>query len=360
MFKFQSRTAFWNATRRYFTDSDLAYAYFFDGTIPNTMDDIPFDTNDMFEVFGNCKYAQQIYANENIQINFGLNSGAGYASAFTQFRSLHRLGKPRVFHVDPKWNKWILEPKNIIPSFYIDGDTKKGVPGYEDTDTELRNGHFAHRYSERIRGFEEDEEEHINGNFSGTVVWGNRSAQTSPWIIEYDQEVTIDSFEYKQWSSSNNNPNTMQLIEYWDQTLNGGSGDWVVSDTAFQLYDHIYPQRSVYRITPMTSTRFRFTWGDTGSSSFAVNSWRPMGPEPTWGKDPVNLTWALIGGNHNVYNAYFNRNRTESFGEPGGYPFVLVDVSDTSGDGALKLDRATGLDGTYSPLIQNLIFQFKD
>jgi hypothetical protein len=361
MFSFQSRTALWNAMRRRFHTNNQAFIYFFDGPVPETFDDIPFDTNDMVQVYAESKYAQLIEADDNLEVNFGASSGYASTTAFTQFHTFARIGKPRVFHRDQRWGKWRLEPKYMFPTFYIDPDTRKGADTqYQDTETELRSGHLYYRYSQRAFMFEPDQEEHVDSNFGGTTVWGNRSPFQNPWQFEYEQPVTIDAFEYKQWSDPARNANRIDLIEYWDDSLNEGAGGWVEHVVDLEIYDEVQPQHHILRIPPMTTTKFRLYWGDTGSSSFVINHIFPLGQEPTWGKDPINFTWALLGGEHDSFSSYFSRNQTDSATENGGYPFILLDVSESDGDGACKLDRANGLRGDYAPLIQDLSIEFKD
>jgi hypothetical protein len=353
MFLFNAKTALWQSFRTHFAESNYAFVHFYTGAIPETFEDIPFDHLNMFEVCNNSKYSQLLEP-------FHGKPGGTTADAVTRFVTNKRLGGVRQHSLMERWNKWRLIPRDMYSGQYhnLDRTPVGDNPAWQTSETELRELHFAYRYANQMRGDERDRRQY-SANWGGGIP-SNRSAQNAPLICKYEQEVTIDSFEYFSWSSANNTPGTV-AVEYWDPTLLEGAGDWVISDAGIQVYDTFYSRRVIDLAGPITSTQFRFRFGDTGSSSWAFQYFWPLGLEPTWGKDPIDITWALVGGWHGAFDSYTARNQYDCFEQPEGqYPFMLVDVGPPGSGATIELEQTVGLTGNDEPLIQKFDIEFLD
>lgn len=354
MFLFNAKQVFHRSWRIYFTDSDaLSLVTFHSGPIPATLEDVPFDLNDHYQRFRHCDYAQTIWGYH------ADDDGVQPEEAYTRYKSYVKLDTVRRHHLD-RYGRWQLKPREIIHGGYRDHLT--GVPlntaAHDDNETQLRSLHFAYYYSNIYRGDEWDEYQYTN-NFSGATVW-NRSAQNAPLIFEFDQDVTANSFEYYSWTSSNNAPRFF-TVEVYNPTGGDGSGAWeATGNDNLQMWDTFYGRTLVDFETPVTGSRIRITFSDTGSSNWALNHISLHGEEPTWGKDPVDLTWALVTGFHSATSGYYNRNITESFVSEGNFPYLLADVGLPGSGATIELAETTGLVGSDAPNIENFTLEFKD
>lgn len=354
MFLFNSKAPFNWSFRNYFLDSDtVAIASFFSGPIPNTLDDVPFDIQDWNEVFANSDYAMEIE---------GLNADDNAKQdtmQYTRFNTYNKLGRVRR-HCPARYGHWELVPRRIIHGGYINPETR--VPfneaAHADSETQLRSLHFALYYSNNFRADEWDSIQYTS-NFRGSVPW-NRSAQQAPLIFEYDDTVTVHGIEYFSWTSANNAPR-FWTMEVWDPALNGGAGDWApTGNQDLQMWDTLYYRTFLECDTPVTGSRFRVTFSDTGGGSWAFNHIALHGDEPAWGKDPVDLTWALVGTGYNARSGYFERSFTDSFEQVGQWPWILVDVGIEGSGAAIELNQSTGLVGGDTPMIENFTLNFLD
>lgn len=354
---FNSTAAFHWSYRTYMLDGDFRqFLHFFEGPVPTTFADIPFDLNDYYEIFRQCSYSQIVHCYN------ADDDGNQSTDQYSRIASQGPIDGVRKHYYRPIFDRWELMPREIIHGGYRDENTglALNVSAHQDDENQLRSLHFAYYYSNVYRADFRDYLKYSN-NYEGGVPW-NRSAQNAPLIFEYDQEVTINAFEYVTWTSSSNAPGFYDL-EIWDETLNEGAGGWVLVIDDRQMWDTPYStlMRPIYELGgSYTSRRFKFRFSDTGGGSWAFNHIALIGDEPTWGKETVDLTWALLGGFHNARGGYYDRNQSDSFNEPGGFPWAIVDVGGPGSGATVELEKATGLIGGETPNIESFTLQFKD
>jgi hypothetical protein len=167
-----------------------------------------------------------------------------------------------------------------------------------------------------------------------------------PIVQEFRIAQTVDSIFLRM--SSPNFSSAEVTIDIWDDN----EGDWgdqfvltLRDDYDMQIVD--FPQAYL-------TSKIRYTFGNTGSSSFWLNFLVPCSQtEPLSGKDSMDITWALItysGGNEsnsafwNYPRFYFNRmDGLVTHNQNQGYPLMLVDVGEQGDDATVILNKARGV-----------------
>lgn len=308
-------------------DTGSALLHLFDSEPPASINDLPFDYNDAFEI------QKHSVANSEVSVT-RLHQGSKnfyHIAGDTDFGTyIHGYNK--------KWNKWQLVPNRMVNLRYW---TEDEVPQptsetYGDDDSEMRTHHFFYRYDSRIRRYDDHMLKNSN-NYGGSAL---DDASPTGYMLTYDQPVTVDQLVYKAWTSASNVP-SLWTIQYWDDSLNDGNGDWVTAVDQHRVYDTIYDAQLFIKFDAVTSRKFKLLWNGTGNSTFALNQIQLYGSEPTWGTTPRTVKWALVQANWNLYNSYFPRSNASAYvtAKP-GYPTLLLSVG-TTGDGnsaALEFD----------------------
>lgn len=354
MFLFKTHSSFLQSFKYHNTKlgEDIGMAFFFDGPVPASIDDVSFDIQDIYDVARNhCVHTQLI----NYHFNDVAGSGGGGRSTVrgdTEIRFDNRIHTPF-----PGSDLYYLSPQYIAHTRYQD---ENGVPtnvDWEDDDNFLRRSHWVYKFNNLNRSYEEAKGK-TTSNFTGTIL---DDSTPEPQIYVYEQEVTVSAIKFKTWSNSANAP-AVWALDWWDETLNDGAGDWVeaVNET---VYDTIYYTNNFYNtlsFPPVTSTRFRLRWGVSGYGNFYNTLINLVGPQPTWGTDPKTVTWALIYPFINLYNVYHSRYHTRTFtNEQSGYAVYMCNVGEVGSGAPIELNSTT-LDSYFGPVIQNFNLEFKD
>lgn len=328
------------------------FVHYFSGPVPASIADITFDLDDYHAIFENSvlsQIAQKVDSETD---------GVSETASYSRFSTRYHIDNVRRHYHDTFFDLWRLHPTRVVHLGYSDeSNTRLNQASHADTEAQLRTLHFAYYYSNVY--LMDTTHWHRNGsNWGQSRVW-NRYAYQAPILFEYEQEVSARGMMFWGHSSSNYCPGYYSL-DIWDSTLNAGAGGWTRVITDNKLYDALGVRRLCNFGQAYTSTKFKITFSDTGKYDFYINTLHLYGEEPSWGKDPVDITWALVGGWNNAHSGYFDRYVTDSYSSVGRFPFVMVDVGDADSDACLKLDKTTGLVGTDTPQIQNFVLDFKD
>ena len=340
MFLFSSKesfsiSAFYYAFATNAPKTGSAMLHLFDGTPPESINDLPFDIKDPFEMQKHTVASQQIdveRVSENSKHYWALTGDMEFGTYIHGF--------------SPKWRKWHLVPRRSVPLKYWTDELEPQLldpASYDDDENTLRKAHWLYRYDLLIRRYDE----HMiksNSNYGGSVI---DDSSPSGHMFIYDQPVTINQMVLKTWTNAGNVPN-LWTIQAWDETLNDGNGGWYTAVDQYNLYDTVYSTQMYFEFPDITSTRFKVI-GNGPGGTFAMNQIQFYGNEPDWGKDSRTVTWALMLPERDTYSGYYPKISASSFAEPDpGYPAMLLNVG-KSGDNSgapLEFDtlQATNLD----------------
>lgn len=353
MFLFNAHTSFFNSFKHHFssTADNMAMAIYFDGAVPNSVDEIPFDYQDLYEVQRHLVHAQTLSL---VYGDVGVNRSSIRATTRTRFDV--KVNTPY-----PGTDKYYLAPYRLMSSLYFEDDgTIKNPDSHGDNETYLRAQHFFYRFDNRLR-VADPAMSKANDNWDGGSP---ADSSTDNYIFDYDgQEVTVEEIAYITWKAAGNTP-SVWTFDWWDATANDGAGDWVEAIT-YSINDTFYFSQNLTRFiklpTAVTSTRFRFRWNNTGGGSFALNQLNLIGPQPAWNTDARDITWALLYPYQTVYSNFFSRYNTSSYNKSttSGYPVIMCNVGTVGSGAPIELDR-TLMDRFRGPTVQNFNLEFKD
>lgn len=339
MFLFSSKQSFSISAFYYMFDTNApqtgsALLHLFDGTPPESIEDLPFDPKNVFEMQKHTVGSQQIDVER-------VDSGSDHYWSLTGDMEFGTY----IHGFNPKWRKWHLVPRRSVPLKYWTDDVEPQVndPSYDDDENNLRKTYWHYRYDLLLRRYDEHRIK-SSSNYGGTVI---DDSSPSGHMFIYDQPVTINQMVLKTWTSSANVPN-LWTIQAWDESLNEGNGGWYTALDQYQIYDTVYNNQMYFEFPDITSTRFKILTNGPGGS-FAMNQIQFYGNEPDWGKDTRTVTWALLQPERDLYSGYYSKIFTSSFVEPdSGYPTMLLSVGKIGENSGAPLEfdtvQATNLD----------------
>lgn len=227
------------------------------------------------------------------------------------------------------------------------------------------------------------------GNYGYYSYWGssNRNAGNIwPLVLEYDEPIAVDSFEYyRGWYPGNGNSSAQVSIDYWDSAANEGAGGWVEHHVAALVENGATTTIQYTEIPEIVAQKFRLRFGDTNSSTLHMSWIRLMSSVPPIiaTDTSVDLTWGLMipfdryfgsFGTHfweanrsSLYNDEAcrlwrqNVDGTVADPDPEVYriPSLLLDVGGPhSQDKAVQLTKAENIGQGEVPELLNLILEF--
>jgi hypothetical protein len=192
----------------------------------------------------------------------------------------------------------------------------------------------------------------------------SRYPYLDPFVMEFDQEVTLTRFDLMQTHSGSRYDNTGLNMQVWDNNANAGAGDWgppqVIS------YGGGNTKNEITLAEPMTGTRFRIYGYDTSRDGWIMKHFAWFSSVEPTNRQPFDANWALIGpawnGSNNPYNggpmpySTWSVNGPEEIaGFPDAFPtsesilpripWIACTVGDTEKEGAILLSTATNITG---------------
>jgi hypothetical protein len=390
MFSFGTNTGYALGFQNLFGDlgnvsSSRHFLACFTGPVPADHSQIPFDSGDPFEVMKNMESGMIMNATKIPSTRDG-----DIDISFDPWRTVLHTKQP---YFDPTYDKWSYTPKlqlfefayNTMLNDQMDDLSIWSVELNSYTSTSQRNHRLNYIYNglayywtpfrTRDFGLRDD----INDHFEYIGISSNRNAgNLFPWVLEYDEIININSFEYyRGWFSGNGNSSTSVTIEPWDPALNEGAGGWGPGVTAaITEAGADTPIEYVDLGQELTAQRFRLSFGDTASSTFHYSWLRLLGDStPASTSDGVDLTWGLLIPYANDMSRFSNyketriwrpENRGSQIMVNGEYPSslnkdipsMLVDVGDFRHNTTVKLNKARDLQPNEVPEVLNFVLQF--
>lgn len=369
---------------------------YFTGAVPQSIAEIPFDTQNIYEVAKNMEGCLRYTSTKQSDSTTGR---VKYLA--TQDRTYVGTKMP---YFEQDTQKWSYTPKLIVIEQIWD-DIRNGnfdnLTGSTLWGTSL-TGSF-HNYLQldyhmslvsmglnyqwnkfrtrdfAIRNFTD------YGYYSYYGVSSSRNAgNIYPLVYEYDEAISVDSFEYyRGWFTGDTNSAAYVDIFYWDDTLLEGAGDWVLSERVTLAEGGTEsPLQFATLVNPITSRAFKLSFGDTASSTLHFAYLRFLSnTSPTTPRTSTDITWGLVIPSQvsttttvnpftNVYE--FNRvrprhednfivNEKTSYKGQHQMPVLLVDVGGPhDSDRTVNLTKANNVQPGDVPELLNFIIEFLD
>lgn len=391
MYSFGTHAGFAHSHAQYLcsgsVSSHRAFLALFTGAVPADHSQIGFDSGDPLAIMENMESGMMIQGTKIAAENDG-----DIDITYDPYRTSLHNKQP---YLDPTYGKWSYTPQ--IHCFehafndYRNGNLDEtraiwGTNAINSYDSMAqRNLRLNHMYNGleyfwtpfRSRDF--GRQDGIYDYYQYIGLSSNRNAANIyPWVLEYNEVIQINSFEYyRGYFASNGNSSTSVTIEPWDETLNGGAGDWGTGVTAsITEAGSTTPIEYVDLGQEITAQRFRLSFGDTASSTFHYSWLRLLGDStPATTSAGVDLTWGLLIpygvdiGRYSVYieNRLWNAgNRSHHIMENGEFPdtlykdipSILVDVGDFTDNSTVTLNKARNVQPQDVPELLNFILQF--
>jgi hypothetical protein len=321
----------------------------FTGPVPTSIEDMPFDINNVLEVFRNSKGTVLSNFQRNAELNELEFTGPSKTNNGINFTEVKQP------YLDVARNKWRLFPRLIV--------NESSYDTIEAGDLNITDSANAYRHIQSNEMLHTaDPDLYVSGNtHSQNYATPNRNPFSDPFILEYDQVVTLDHMFFNQTHSGWRFDNTFFDIEYWDPTLLSGVGDWSPSTRISYGGGNTLNEIT---IPSLTSDKFRIAGGDTGSLGWIQKCFCFFSDqEPV--HEPIDITWALLGTQfsgadqlqsgspYNTRGIKIDNGRAEY-----SLPWLLVSVGDSNQEGALLLSQASGIVGKTLILPQSLRLSF--
>lgn len=384
----------------YFTESvsgDYRHNAFFlgfTGPVPADLESLPFDQSDLFEM----------YAQAEIGIAFGMEKiDSSDTIAYVSNHTKTYL-TPKQPYLDQRLNKWSFVPVSMLQedawkdwkssnlnSIRAEKGTSNSVgyqriSGYQHSSmihTEFRYNYIMQgmrflwntkRYRDRNLTDVQYDNDASNGksyNFYSEYS-ESRYAYNYPLILEFNEDIEVDSLEYFRGVFSDNRYSSDYAdIEVWSDTANDGAGGWTQTQRVTLNEDGASSKAQYIELeTIVTGKIFRILFSDANSYSMHFAFIRLLSSTPPTTL-PVNtdITWGLIlPYHHNAFrfDSFLYRESYVTDVEREGWftdenfienpevhklpiPLLLVDVDDPNRDAAVTLTKARNIESGEVP-----------
>lgn len=368
--------------------------YGFTGAVPTSFSEIPFDTSNPFELMRNCETAIQFQTNLSADSNGGMNRAQG------QHLRTHIPTKQP--YLDPTYNKWSISPKAILPEQFWQDDRNGNIDNEESTwgndsgvnvySLTVKNtlkwdyrynamclglNHFWNKYRvrDRLLDLQNPINPYDNLGYDYYSEWplGGRYPYNWPMVQEFEEEITVDSFDYfRGWYSGNQNSPTSVTLDRWDEATETWVDEQTISiDESAEIQ---YQDLAV----AMTGRVFRFRFGDTGGSNLYFGYFRLLTSTPPTARPSTDITWGLVcpysqgmSGFDDFLDRYsYSTSTREFFTVQNQYPnpalrnkqvpMLLVDIGDSRNPGTTTLTQSTGVEPGTVPELLDFVIDFND
>lgn len=342
--------------------------YLFSGPVPASLDDVPFDIHNPFELSRHAEAMTLASMNQKTEEDAATLQGDHSVCAIPVKRSV----------LDTRRNAYRLAPRytaryDLCPEILIE-DPGYGTPasrphlfpnqspGELDQNSidsyryQFYYGNMANWYNEKYSGSPGN-----NGNNwseYGVVLSGRYGLSNNQGIfMEFEQDVTVDAFELRQYSNTSYT-SAQWTLEYWDED----TSSWVAHFTNDTNEVNLNSDQEFYvPIPPITASKFILSPVNTGANNCYIRHASLLSNSAPYNVETVDLTWALIYPTCVDISSPFTRSETESYSQVGRLPIMMTSVGDVSNsDHTIVLGKATGLPGYFFPRILNLNFEFSE
>lgn len=358
MYIFGSKTSFSRSFETFFssydstTSRDRIQAYLFTGPVPETINDIPWDIQNVYDTDYNS--IAQVMMIGSVRPN----DKSGTYEAF------HNLNTVPVKHShwDRRRKCWRLmaktQARNDLHPFFLEMQPERattdrvGLLPNQGADLERDNIDYlrwsyyfgsATYYNERYTG-----EPGIRGDVwkDYGLVFGSRYplAYDTGVYFDFGTEVTVDKLEVYSHGSTSYTC-AVVVVETWDETNKVWVEHWRndTSEVSFNVQAEI-----LVDIPQVTARRFRVSGVDTGRYGWYIKHISLLSTvEPADSNDTSDITWALIypmGFDNRA--ADFDRRTTQSETQIGRLPILKCSVGDISDPNhVLLLNKAKNMKG---------------
>lgn len=401
MYSIGSTTTMAESYRNNFLQTYSGWAHYgflalFTGPVPNSHAEIPFDSGNPLEVFrnmeGGLEFSADLLRDDNTRMRYLATPGCTHIPS-------------RLPYLEQQYDKWSYTPRvQMMEWAYWDmvngnyeglKDTQSGFisgyPGYMQRSYYLNacyqgmsyywNKNRTRDFNIRSLGF---------GNYGRYNYYGNSNRNIGniwPLVLEFDEEITVDSLEYyRGWFSGNGNSAAQVTIDVWDATANGGEGDWLQHEIVPLVESGTEtPIQYTELTTEVTGSRFRLSFGDTASSTLHFSWIRLMSSTPPLvvTQTSVDYTWGLVIPYHidmHAFSYFVDTSDASTVGQnavrvimstadgtveepnPDSQKVgsLLVDVGGPHDNTTVRLTKATGVAQGEVPELLSFITEFLD
>lgn len=343
------------------------FVYLYEGTMPETMEDIPFDVNSGEQCSKNAiasfKTTLGLLPNPDqkniLEGDYLHNTMPVKKSVWDIRRQMYRVAPKYMIRYDLGSQILLERPNWFAENSYSRGEDNHNY--YSEG-----NGLTSHNWQQYYGDYLWHNDRRLNNpnsNFYGLAYSSRTPLTTRQGIyMEYEQDVTIDAVDF--WQNSNTSRTSYHVtLEYFDET----AGQWVqvrsLNDPAVNTTGFNQDKEFVWTLPEsVTAKKFIFSADDTGSSGWYMREVSLLSNTEPYNNTLANITWALVvPGLTDIRSGRFYENRTDSFTQQGRYPVLLCDVGGPEqADSLITVNQATDLPGFFNVTCLNLNLEFED
>lgn len=345
--------------------SSLPMIYLYEGPMPATLDDVPFDIQDFREasrnaITGMILYLDHLPNNTQKHIVEGdhrNNTMPIKRSVWDNRRSMYRLAPKLAARYD-------LSPeiKNEFPTFHED----KGYSRPDEIEYYPYGSGMLSNRNQYYRGdltWMNDRRTNVDVGYYG-LLYGNRYSYSNNTGVyhEFEQDVTVDAVEF--WQFSNTSRTSYHVtFEYFDEV----AGEWVAvrsqDDPAVNTTGFNQDKEFVWTLpAPVTAKKFIFSGDNTGNDAWYIREVSLLSNTEPYNNTTAAITWGLMyPGLINMYDGRFYEYYTDSYSEQGRWPVMMFDVGGPgSGDKIMTVNQAENLPGFFNVSCLNFNVEFEE
>lgn len=322
------------------------YVFCFDGAVPATIEDIPFEmflSTEFTSVNSNIDDLYKIFHWENlynscihhslITANYAEDSSGNTLRptvAFSQKNS-SVVAYPKLSYYDYTVSKYRHIPKAVST------DLNKYAIACSNPPI---NNTYGHYYNLLVPGWNT---QNNYGTYWAIPDEDRQRAEGFYMEFDFEAEVGIDYVNITTLGS-NMFEGDLRILR-WDETLNNGDGDWVLAHTESPI-----PQQDSNTINfssqiVTTKLRFEFDEADGNANYTAMLEIEFLGATPIEENVPKDITWAIVIPQNPALAAWMEYSHEGAF--------ILATAGGPGDTADLIFNRTTPIAGRNCPLLES-------